>query len=239
MPDSQASDEAGSAERLRTGRPLAPDGSPLDGPALVLDSDGPAAALLRDAGRPLVSGPSSGTWAVLLERPGEGDADRPVLLQWLAPDAAEPPPHVHPTDETFAAVEGTLTVVVDGEARRLPPGESVTVPPGVEHTFRNDTGAAVAFRAELPSMRTVRALYTVWGLDHEGATDADGQPGPLRGLLLAGDLHPETTATAAPVVVQRLLWATVGRLARAVGHEGVEERYLDDEFWERRVEQPP
>jgi len=231
---------------LRTGRPLDDAGDPTDGRALELAPDGRAATLLGASPRALASSPGQGTWATLLERPDEGDTDRPVLLQWLAADASEPPPHTHPTTETFEAVTGELTVVRDGEAMALAPGESVTVEPGVEHAFRNDTDETVAFRARLPSMRTVRALYSVWGMDHGGAFGSGppgsegryGEPGPLSGLLLAESLRGETTMAVAPLPVQRFLWATVGRVARAAGYRGVDDRYLADTFWERRVEQP-
>lgn len=223
---------------LTTGRPLGPDGTPTDGPALELDPDGRPAELLGASRRPLVSGPNAGTWATLLETPDEGDSDRPVLLQWLAPDATAPPAHVHPTTETFKVLSGTLTVVRDGTEHELEPGDSVTVGPGVEHSFRNETDAVVAFRAVLPSMLTVASLYTVWGLDHEAGLGGDGRPGALRGLLLMADTYDETTVTAAPVTLQRLLWGTVGRLARALGLEGVDESYLEDQFWKRNVEQP-
>jgi mannose-6-phosphate isomerase-like protein (cupin superfamily) len=223
-----------------TGRPRDADGTAINGPALAFDPDSPAGTLFQDSPHPLVSDPDAGLWAALLEHPEDGDTDRPVLLQWLTPNAPEPPAHVHPATETFEAVEGELTVLVEGDPIRLAPGETLTVDPGQEHTFRNPTDDTVAFRAALPSMLTVRGLYTTWGLSHDGRLDT-GDPaglGPLRGLLLAEDLHPETTMTMAPAPVQRLLWATIGRLARALGHSGVEEHYLDDAFWERHVEQP-
>jgi len=225
---------------VTTGRPLDRNGNAMNGPALTLDPDGAAAAALTATDRPLAASPSTGVWATLLEPPDEGDTDRPVLLQWLAPDAATPPTHVHPATETFECVEGTFTVVVDGQPHRLAPGESLTVGPGREHTFRNDTEDVVAVRAELPSMQTLRGLYTAWGLDVDsGFDDGDfGDPGPLQGLVLAADLHPETRMTMAPLSVQRALWATVGRAARTVGIDGVDERYVTDAFWERRVEQP-
>lgn len=226
-------------ELVETGRPLDATGDPLDGPALAIDPGSEAAALLRSAPRALAASPGTGTWATLLERPGEGSTDRPVLVQWLAPDAVEPPPHVHPASETFHGVEGELTLVVGGEARTLGPGETATVPAGREHTFRNGSDETVAVRAELPSMRTARALFTVWGLDHEAGSGGnyDG-PGPVRTLLVAEDAHDDTTVTAAPVALQRLLWATAGRLARLAGYSGIEDRFLDDGFWERHVEQP-
>ena len=231
---------------LRTGRPLDADGEPTEGQALELAPDGRAARLLADAPRALAAGPGSGVWATLLERPDEGETDRPVLLQWLDPDASQPPAHVHPTTETFEAVSGDLTVVREGEAAVLAPDESVTVDPGTEHAFYNGTDGVVAFRARLPSMRTVRTLYSVWGMDVEGvfgdgppgSPDRYGEPGPLRGLLLAESLRGETTMTAAPPAVQRALWASAGRLARLAGYRAVDDRYLEDAFWERHVEQP-
>lgn len=224
---------------VTTGRPL-DDGRP-DGPALELGPGGIAVDLLRQSPRPLASSPGAGTWATLLERPAEGETDRPVLLQLLDPDATAVPTHHHPTSERFTVLSGTLTVVTGGEERRLGAGEVVEVPPGVEHTFRNDTDETVAFRAELPSMRTVESLYTVPGLDHEGALGGDGEygePDPLTGLVVSADAYSDTVTTVVPVAVQRVLWATVGRLARTLGYGGVDDRYLDDAFRERRVEQP-
>ncbi len=227
-------------QTLRTGRPLDETGTPV-GSALELKPGGRPGQLLRQSPYPLASSPGGETWAVLLARPDEGDTDRPVLLQWLGPDGTEPPPHIHPTTETFEALDGTLTLVEDGQTRDLEPGESVTIPSEAEHSFRNDTDEVVAFRAELPSMRTVHSLFTVWALDHKGAFGNDGEygePGPIHGVLLGEDLYDETQMTMAPLSVQRLLWATVGRLARAIGYSGIEERYLAPEFWEHHVEQP-
>lgn len=223
-----------------TGRPLA-DGKLTGGPALELDPDGPSASVLADSPRPLASHPGGKSWATLLERPAEGATERPVLLQWLAPDAPAPATHVHPTSESFECVEGELTVVIEDEERRLGADERVVVEAGQEHAFRNDTEDVVAFTAELPSMRTVRALYTIWGRDHEGAFGSDegyGQPGVLQGMVMAEELYDETTVTAAPLLVQRFLWATVTPVARAVGYVGIDESYLADDFWERHVEQP-
>lgn len=223
---------------VRTGRPLDESGSPRDGPALELHPDGAAAELLASSPNPLVSSPAAGVWATLLESPA-GATGRPVLLQWLAPDADGPPPHVHPTAETFEVVAGEFTVAVEGESTRLAPGETATVQSGRVHTFRNDTDEVVAFRAEVPSMQTVRGLFTAWGLDHERAADGeyDG-PGAIDSLLLAEDMADETEMTTVPVPVQRFLWATAGRAARAAGYTGIDKRFIRDAFWERHVEQP-
>jgi mannose-6-phosphate isomerase-like protein (cupin superfamily) len=225
---------------IQTGRPLV-DGTPTDGPTLELTPGSTACDRLRQSPRPLVSDPVSRTWATLLERPAAGDTDRPVLVQWVSPTSPEPPAHHHPKTETFRALEGTLTVVREGEAIDLSPGDSLTVEPGQAHTFRNESDAVVAFEAELPSMRTVRGLYTAWGLAHERGSDENGDyagPGPLQSLVVAADLFDETVLTMVPVPLQRLLWAAVGRAAQVSGVTGIDDAYLDASFWQRHVEQP-
>ncbi|NHN60156.1 MULTISPECIES: cupin domain-containing protein [Halorussus] len=226
---------------ITTGRPLDEDGAPTDGPALELDPDGAAADLFTDSTHPLTSSPGTGMWAAVLEYPDEVDA-RPALLVWLSPDATELPAHVHTNDEeTFRAVEGELTLVEEGEPRRLDPGEEHTVSPGRSHYFRNDTDDFVAFYAEPPWRKTVDTQLTFSGLDHEGAFGSAGEygePGPLYGLVMSEYISDGTRVTTLPVVVQRLLWATLGRVAKALGYRPVEERFLRDEFWTETVEQP-
>lgn len=49
-----------------------------------------------------------------------------------------PPLHVHETqDDSFFVLEGTLTVQAGDEVVELVPGDFVSVPPGVPHTFDN------------------------------------------------------------------------------------------------------
>ena len=42
--------------------------------------------------------------------------------------------------DMFYVLEGTLRMRVDDDERDVGPGPSSCVPPGVVHTFRNDTG---------------------------------------------------------------------------------------------------
>ena len=49
-----------------TGRPIDGDGHPTGGPALELDAEGAAAALLAGSPHALVSDPNGPTWATLL-----------------------------------------------------------------------------------------------------------------------------------------------------------------------------
>jgi mannose-6-phosphate isomerase-like protein (cupin superfamily) len=222
-----------------TGRPLDENGDPVDGTALELDPGSPAADLFRESPHALASAPGSGMWSVLLD---DQDADRPEMVLWLEPDATVLPPHVHLTrDETFESLRGELTVTVDGDSRTLSPGEAYTVDPGVPHNFANESDDFAAFRVEPPWAKTVETQYTVSGLDHDGAFGADGEfgePGPLHALVTSEAISEETRLAVAPDALQRVLWATAGRVAKLLGHRAVREKYLADDYWRRTVEQP-
>ena len=226
---------------LTTGRPLDDAGEPTDGSALEVDPDGPAMTLFSESSHALASSPGMGFWSTILSYPESGEGT-PAMLVWLAPDATELPPHVHASEtETFRALEGELTVVVDGEPERLGPDETYTVEPGEPHYFRNDTDGVVAFRVEVPWTRTIDTQYMSAGLDHEGYFGADGEygePDLVQGLLLAEYVSEETRIDLGPRLLQRALWASVGRVAKWTGRSAMDERYLDDEFWEATVEQP-
>ncbi|MGH3006531.1 MAG: cupin domain-containing protein [Gaiellaceae bacterium] len=65
----------------------------------------------------------------------------------LPPKAVAPPPHIHPQQvEEYEVLEGSFDVMVDGHWRTLSPGESVSVPHGALHTFRNRSTADVRVR---------------------------------------------------------------------------------------------
>ncbi|WP_367176182.1 cupin domain-containing protein [Haloarcula rubripromontorii] len=225
-----------------TGRPLDDAGAPTTGPALEIDPEGRAMELFSESPHALASSPGMGMWSTILRYPESGANRTPAMLVWLGPEATTLPAHVHTSStETFQSVEGELTVVVDDCPKRLATGEELTVDPGDPHYFRNDTDDFVAFQVEVPWKKTIDTQYMVAGLDHEGYLGADdeyGEPDFVQGLLLAEYVKAETQITIAPQVVQQLLWASIGRVARLTGRRAMDERYLRDQFWESNVEQP-
>jgi quercetin dioxygenase-like cupin family protein len=55
------------------------------------------------------------------------------------PTGVAEPEHVHPHQESRAEViTGSLRFVVEGEERRLGPGDAITIPAGTPHYFVND-----------------------------------------------------------------------------------------------------
>ena len=69
-----------------------------------------------------------------LKATGQYDAVRITT----APGVPGPPPHHHDTyAEMFIVISGSAQFLVDGEIRRLGPGDSVDLAQGVVHTFAN------------------------------------------------------------------------------------------------------
>jgi quercetin dioxygenase-like cupin family protein len=62
----------------------------------------------------------------------------------LAPGFAGPPPHRHrELHDMFYVLEGTLTLRLGDQEIEAGPGSFACVPPGVVHTFRNDSDGPV------------------------------------------------------------------------------------------------
>ena len=62
----------------------------------------------------------------------------------LPPGFAGPPPHRHrELHDMFYVLEGTLTLRLGDRTVEAAPGSFACVPPGVVHTFRNDSDAPV------------------------------------------------------------------------------------------------
>jgi mannose-6-phosphate isomerase-like protein (cupin superfamily) len=157
----------------------------------------------------------------------------------LAPGAQGPAEHVHRrSEERFEVREGTVTFRIDGRERRLSSGTEIRVSPGTAHTFRNDSAAEASMhvRTVPPNDRLGEVVVTLFGLAHDGQVDDRGRPSPLRAMAMAEATLEETYFTGVPYGVQKALGEALGPLARAMGYEATEDRYLDEAFWRGRVD---
>jgi quercetin dioxygenase-like cupin family protein len=85
----------------------------------------------------------------------ETAGERMEMISTLPPRNVSPPPHVHPRQfNEFEVLEGTAEVMVDGRWRTSRKGETVIVPPGTLHAFRNRSEGAVRLRdVHRPALR--------------------------------------------------------------------------------------
>jgi quercetin dioxygenase-like cupin family protein len=92
----------------------------------------------------------------IVRRPAAESGGQVVEMEFvLPPGCVPPPPHVHRHQvEEYEVLEGRFEVVVEGRWRTLGPGETISVPIGVLHTFRNRSGGVVRVRNwHRPAMR--------------------------------------------------------------------------------------
>ncbi|MFC5691032.1 cupin domain-containing protein [Amycolatopsis mediterranei] len=81
-------------------------------------------------------------WVVLADSEQTGGAFS-VMEQWMPSDGG-PPPHVHPIDEWFNILEGSIEFrVEDKPPMRATAGDSVWIPRGTVHSFTTQSAAHV------------------------------------------------------------------------------------------------
>jgi quercetin dioxygenase-like cupin family protein len=130
--------------------------------------------------------------------------------------------HVHPAqEETFTAVAGTFELDLDGEKRRLQPGESIVIPERTRHGFEAAAAEAhlrVTVRPALDLAGYFRAFLSLSREDRLRIPPR-GLPKPL--LLFAVLMHRyrrEIAAAGIPIWLQRPLWRVLALLGRLRGH---------------------
>jgi mannose-6-phosphate isomerase-like protein (cupin superfamily) len=135
----------------------------------------------------------------------------------LPPNAVTPPLHIHPRQtEVFEVLTGRFDLHVDGEWQSLPEGETVSVPPGEPHTFRNTSGERVRVRnVHKPALGFQDYLEQLHALVQEGKVKDFKSLPSLVHISLLMERHDETIAPAgaARSAAMRLL-AGLGRRLR-------------------------
>jgi mannose-6-phosphate isomerase-like protein (cupin superfamily) len=131
-------------------------------------------------------------------------------------------PHIHPeTDEIFTVNSGRVMVMVDGQEHFASEGQSITVPKGASHFFRNafdgDTHLTVTFVTAQQHLRFFLNLAR-WTSECPGYFNADGS---VKLLPIALGLHAfrdHLYIAGPPVLVQKLLFAALAPVARLLGY---------------------
>jgi mannose-6-phosphate isomerase-like protein (cupin superfamily) len=104
--------------------------------------------------------------------------DQPFTVEAeFAPGAASAE-HIHPRqDETYVVLSGTLELFLDHQWRSVRPGQSVTIPRGTVHAFRNSSGSvARVSNAHKPGLRTQAYFESLEDLIRQGKVNG------IRGL---------------------------------------------------------
>jgi mannose-6-phosphate isomerase-like protein (cupin superfamily) len=130
-----------------------------------------------------------------------------------------PPEHVHPRQqEHFEVISGALGVRIAGQERVLHVGESVVVPPGTPHTIWNAEEGETHMRVEFqPALQTDLFFETMFALARDGKTDNQGIPSIVQ--FAAGASEYGMYVTRPPILLQKVLFAVLGPVARMLGYQ--------------------
>jgi quercetin dioxygenase-like cupin family protein len=86
----------------------------------------------------------------MLVSASNGAAQLCVLEQWIAPGAGAPS-HLHPVEEILTVREGEAEMWIDEQRVTVSTGQSLIVPAGRKHGFRNSGTATLHIHAVLAS----------------------------------------------------------------------------------------
>lgn len=153
----------------------------------------------------------------------EGGGEVQHVEMWVDPGGGVTP-HVHPAmEERFTVVEGTAQFLAGRRWQSAGAGETVVVPAGTRHAFRNRSDAVARVKCEARPPSTLQAfLEDVAGLSRAGKLSRIGLPKP-NGLLEAAVLtnHYQDMVVllfpAPPLIVQRVVFSPLARLAERRG----------------------
>jgi quercetin dioxygenase-like cupin family protein len=82
--------------------------------------------------------------------------DQPLTVEAEFAPGAQSGRHIHPNQvETFEVISGTLDILFEASWRHIPAGQSVSIPRGTVHAFRNSSATPVrALNIHKPGLRT-------------------------------------------------------------------------------------
>lgn len=151
---------------------------------------------------PSFSSRTTRTWVLATAADSDGEVYE-QRVEYL-PGSPFPPTHYHPAqDEHFEVEEGAMVFVVDGEEKKVGPGESIDIPRGRSHRARNASSeeSAVVRWETRPALRS-EEFY---------AATAKLSGSPFDGAVLANE-YRDVFRLSGPVALAVPVMALVGRL---------------------------
>lgn len=139
----------------------------------------------------------------------------------------QPPDHYHPyQEERFEVLQGSFHTKIGNAEKTYEIGETFTVPANTAHWMHNisDTEGRLLWQVR-PALKTQAFLETMWGLEGNGKTNANGVPNLLQLAVILRAYRDEFRASSPPYPVQRVLFAVLAPLGRLLGYRARYDQY--------------
>jgi quercetin dioxygenase-like cupin family protein len=133
----------------------------------------------------------------------------------LAADGCVPGAHVHPEqEERFVVHRGTMQFRLGLKKIVAGPGDTVVVPKGRVHAFKNVGGEEAMVRVQVtPALDMEQLFETTVALAEAGATNRKGMPKPLHLALFVRRFRREVRAPFPPAPIVNALLAPLAWMA--------------------------
>lgn len=177
----------------------------------------------------VLENPVTGERITFLETAGETNGQLLRFEFGAPPHNSCPPEQMHPLqEERIELVAGTVRLQVGHEERVLIAGDSLIIPAGTRHCYRNDGGEEGRMLIELrPALKTEVMLETLFGLARDGKMDRQGFLGLLQTVAISEEYRDESGSTLLPPPLQRAAVTLLAPLSRRVGYRGRYPSYSD------------
>jgi quercetin dioxygenase-like cupin family protein len=158
--------------------------------------------------------------ATILELPYQNPEGRATAELTALVGARVVGEHRHPAIvERFTALEGELTLKLDGQTSILREGESAVIEAGVWHDWWNASDRDARARVEItPGERFAHMIETLFGLARLGHVNGKGMPHPLQLALFAQEFSDVLVLRKPPLAVQRAIFGALAPIARWRGY---------------------
>jgi quercetin dioxygenase-like cupin family protein len=158
--------------------------------------------------------------ATILELPYQNPESRATAELAALVGARVVGEHRHPAIvERFTALEGELTLKLDGQTSILRAGESAVIEAGVWHDWWNASDRDARARVEItPGERFAHMIETLFGLARLGHVNGKGIPHPLQLALFAQEFSDVLVLRKPPPAVQRAIFGALAPIARWRGY---------------------
>jgi mannose-6-phosphate isomerase-like protein (cupin superfamily) len=137
----------------------------------------------------------------------------------IEPFAPGPPEHVHSNfDETFEVLNGELSLLVNGEVKKIRPGQKLHIPTGTPHKPFNETADTIHTK-ELVAFPEKFAFHLaqVYGLmDNEGLGNS---PGTMLQMSLMNHEGFDSYMAGPPLFMQKTLGFILTPATRLFGYK--------------------
>lgn len=145
----------------------------------------------------------------------------------LEPFAGGPPKHIHTDfDETFEVENGELTLWVNGEIKKIRPGEVLIIPKGTPHKPYNETADTIRNKGTIAfPEKFAFNLIQVYGV-------MDSRPGfeqapdiAFRMAMFQSNGFDSYLAEGPPVFIQKAMGFIMGPALRLFGYRSYDKKY--------------